>query len=643
MSLPLAVGCFAEMRNLHAVEDLGGELLRACLEVFSQLPDALMEPLFRELAPSMRAVGPAWPGRAALTDWLEHALPTLTRTSFYADAYALGMLLGSVGSGLPGVLDALRQLSQRLDTGMLCAVAHTLSEYRRGEPAQRELLQWFLGAAPEDIARAFALRYLGEQWREDPSVMETLLRAADDPSDRRLQSYALSVLYEFHPADDATLDLALRAASLHTPDLDAMRFLLATRPDDPRTRGVLRTVVTAESANAFDVASALRLFAASSDEPEIEELTRDAILRLHDSFAVGAVIDVLVSRFGARPGTAPLLAELALSGSPEVVVPATKALGSIAANEHTRRVLSEMLETPHPGYYDLGRRSAALEALAIAFGDDVDTVAMIVDVANGKYGERLAIEAVKALEAERVVADLVVPPLLDLLSTDDAPLRETVKSTLARRYATDPRTAAWAAQAAGSTEPATRVLSVELLAADEAAFGTLISLGRSDPEPVVRVAVLNAIRFVFPSRRELFELLLEALERTDAEREVAIAALEMFAGAAPVARALGVVAAHDENPAIRLQAIAAAPAAAPREPTLQFLGSFKGQFDDEDSFATMQAWTSALDAYANLAPHEVLEIAREVVDQSDGPNLIERLLPRIEAALRCADTMPAPG
>jgi hypothetical protein len=287
----LAVQCLSEVRNISVGEQVAKKLLRTCWLLFKRTVTAtsrrdarLPQFLDSALVPSAKVVGPNWPGRVQLCDWLRRDIePKLSDFYEYSKVHACGTFVGSVGSGLPELRDLLVSLTQSEHIGGQCLGVHALSEFCQGQRDNFELLRHCFNASSNGIARGFALSYLAELWagEEGEEVLALLRKGADDP--------------EPYPREKALYGLS----KYYTTDPDTLTLLLERAVNEPD--GSTRAEAVRLAAEFFNAGA------------RVLELLRERLITEKDSYVRASVVKAMVDFFRSDEETLPSLHDLAVN------------------------------------------------------------------------------------------------------------------------------------------------------------------------------------------------------------------------------------------------------------------------------------------------------------------------------------------
>ena len=212
-NIALAIQCLGEIRNLSTVADSAQRLLQvicALLQTELQRGFRLHRFLADPIATSVEMIGPNWPQRLALVEWLKQLPPN---SSMWLYARPFGQIVGSFGREMDEIHQFVLSYASDDNEAYRVLAPYTLAIGWRDDAATLPLLK---SLAVEDTAedvRSTALDALAEYYHDQPATL-SLLRARAVEDTYELARYsALYSLAEYYHEDVATLPL-LRARAV---------------------------------------------------------------------------------------------------------------------------------------------------------------------------------------------------------------------------------------------------------------------------------------------------------------------------------------------------------------------------------------------------------------------------------------------
>jgi len=404
-NIALAVQCLGEVRNLNTVAEPAGRLLRVVCSLLDQAMETLDLTLYSflpgQIMPTVQVIGPNWPRRELLADWLEKRHGG--RFSFAFDR-PFGHLVGTVGAGLNDV----RQV-------ILSYAAHANPEYR--------------------ILAPFAL---AKGWPDDPQTLPLVRDRAVNDAHQRVRSAAVEALAEHFRDDLQTLplvrDRAVNDASEGVRSA-AVEALAEHFRDDPQTLPLVRDRAVNDAHQRVRSAAVEALAEHFRDDPQTLPLVRDRAVNDARGNVRSAAVWALVRKFRDDLQTLPLVRDRAVNDEGEGVRNATVR----ALAEHFHDDLQTLPLVRDRAVCDAHEwiRSAAVEALAEHFRDDPQTLPLVRDCAvndespksdDGRYGIYVRETAINALAEYWPTHPDTLPLLRERAENDPTPwLRERAK------------------------------------------------------------------------------------------------------------------------------------------------------------------------------------------------------------------------
>ena len=239
--ITLAVQCMGEVRSLSVVARPARYLLKVICFLFEahQIFYEQYQILKNHIAAAVEIIGPNWPHRDDLIDWLRGYDPPEHAFIFEG---TLGIIIGSVGSGLADVHQIVLNYLTSSNPLYRKLAAHIVINGWRDDPLTLPLL---LDRAANDSSgdvRGSAAEVLAEHFRDDPKVLPLLLDRAANDSGEYIRGSAVSALAEHFRDGPKVLPLLLdRAANDPVGEVcdRAVRALVRILPRDARVLSLL--------------------------------------------------------------------------------------------------------------------------------------------------------------------------------------------------------------------------------------------------------------------------------------------------------------------------------------------------------------------------------------------------------------------
>lgn len=229
-NIVLAVQCLGEMRNLSSVAEPAKRLLEAICALFEvDMTDryGIVQFLEQPLTESIKTVGPAWPHRTVLVDWLKK-LGSFELSWVYADAF--GELIGIVGAGLNEIYQEVLAYAEHSDGNYRALVPFVLAKGWHDEPQVLPLLHKLAATDSDGDVRYVAVRALAIEFRDDARTLPLLRELAVNDSNSDVRTASVWLLSEYFKDEENTLPLLLeRAVNDESPGADQVVYSSAVR------------------------------------------------------------------------------------------------------------------------------------------------------------------------------------------------------------------------------------------------------------------------------------------------------------------------------------------------------------------------------------------------------------------------------
>lgn len=216
----LAVQCLSELKNMTSVAEPAGRLLEAIHSVFCRITgDATSElnltlAIYVELLPAIKLIGPGWPSRERLIDWIEKkklsTIKPLNRSAF-------GQFIGLIGAGLDEAYQILTSYLIDGENRGDIAISAIVTGWR-GKPQTLSLLQKCAVKSQNILIRSTALQALADYFLDDPQSFSIIRDRAISDNDGRIRSIALRRLYRNFHSNSETLSLMRERAVSDTDE-----------------------------------------------------------------------------------------------------------------------------------------------------------------------------------------------------------------------------------------------------------------------------------------------------------------------------------------------------------------------------------------------------------------------------------------
>ena len=634
--ITLAVQCLGEVRNLSAVARAARYLLKAVCHLFEEALDYWIRPqiLDTQIAPAVEIIGPNWPHREDLAEWLKRYTASDEHMMYAA---SLGVFIGSVGSGLNSVHQIVLNYSTSSSANYRVLATQMLSQGWKRDPRtlpllldraandsqgnvrrsavsalaehfphDPQVLPFLLDRAANDSyehARSSVVSALAEHFRDDPQVLPLLLDRIANDSQVYVRDRSLSALAEHFRDDPRTLPLLLDRAANDSQGYvrrSAMSALAEHFRDDPRTLPLLLDRAANDPQGNVRYTAVSALAEHFRDDPRTLPLLLDFAANDSQGYVRRSAVSALAEHFPDDPRTLPLLLGRAAHDSEEDV--RYTAVSTLA--EHFRddpRTLPLLLDRAANDSFEHVRR-LAVSALAEHFRDDPRTLPLLLDRAANDSQGYVRYTAVSALAEHFRDDPRTLPLLLDRIANDSQIyVRDTAVSALAEHFRDDPRTLPLLLDfATNDSEGDVRYTAVSALAAhfrdDPRTLPLLLDRAANDSFEHVRRSAVSALAEHFRDDLRTLPLLLDraANDSNEEVRANAIRALiRLFQTEAPLFSLLYDLSQNAPNEATRVLAIGELTRGWPDDPrTLPLLDKLAA--DDQPESVRLAALTKAL-------------------------------------------------
>ena len=217
-NIALAIQCLGEVRNLGTVADPARRLLQAvCTFLETELKSGnfkLYGFLHDPIVTSIETIGPNWPHRAVLAEWLK-GLPSIDFSYYYAEPF--GRIVGSVGAGLKEIHQSILSFAAHDDVRYRTLALFALAIGWHNNTATLPLLRARAVEDAHQYVRSTALNALAQHYRADAATLPLLRARAVEDAHQYVRSTALEALAQHYRADAATLPL-LQARAVEDAD-----------------------------------------------------------------------------------------------------------------------------------------------------------------------------------------------------------------------------------------------------------------------------------------------------------------------------------------------------------------------------------------------------------------------------------------
>jgi hypothetical protein len=207
-NIALAIQCLGELRNLGTVAESAKQLLEVLCSLFSFVMTRRDSPFIRFLvgsvAPSIAVIGPNWPYRDVLANWLTE-LDSIASAWFYDNSF--GKFVGSVGKGEEEVHRIILDYAKHSDGNYRVLAPFTLAEGWHDDAQTLPLLQDLVANDEDRRVRYTALGALGKHFQNDAQTLPLLHDRAINDNNWVVRATAVNILGEYFIDDPQTLPL----------------------------------------------------------------------------------------------------------------------------------------------------------------------------------------------------------------------------------------------------------------------------------------------------------------------------------------------------------------------------------------------------------------------------------------------------
>jgi len=185
-NIALAIQCFGEVRNLTALTETSTQLLKTvCLLLdYYMLEEERKDISFfdEHIAPIVLAIGPNWPNRAILAEWLnQHEYPTSSTQWLFYETF--GSIVGTVGANdqqIQQILLANAKQKQNMNQRILAIFALAVG-WHNDKDVSRLIYDWVTNEEDSTV-RGVATQALAHFFTTDPETPQILYKCAvNDP------------------------------------------------------------------------------------------------------------------------------------------------------------------------------------------------------------------------------------------------------------------------------------------------------------------------------------------------------------------------------------------------------------------------------------------------------------------------------
>jgi energy-coupling factor transporter ATP-binding protein EcfA2 len=191
-NIALAVQCLGEVKDINTVAEPAERLLGVLCSLFDYLEQREPE-LFlfidHEIFSAVETIGPNWPGRAVLGEWLRKSAAHESFGDFHAGMK--GTFMGVVGSGSEELYQLVSSFApdERPSARLFATYALVRGWPNKLQVAQ--ILRQFTKNDPEAIVRRRAASMLADYFSDDPETYPLLRHLAVEDGDDNVRSSAV--------------------------------------------------------------------------------------------------------------------------------------------------------------------------------------------------------------------------------------------------------------------------------------------------------------------------------------------------------------------------------------------------------------------------------------------------------------------
>ena len=280
-NVALSIQCLSEVRNINVIAEPARRLLSAVTSLFDQTiyNDEYFSFLSEQILPYVKVIGPRWPHRSIITDWLNKRQLNYLEKNY---ATRIGEFIGVIGKNI----DEIHSIVQKLATGK--------------DPNQRVL----------------ALFAISIGWSNHDTTLPLIIDRALNDSNRDVRKAAVALVSDyFHDASQSLSlihDLMVRD---HDDDIriSAIWSLVRNFADDPTTLPLIVESVVNDGSRDVRVAAIATLLEYFRSDNRILVMLRQCAIQDHDEDVRTAAVVGLGKYFREDPATLPLIVDRALN------------------------------------------------------------------------------------------------------------------------------------------------------------------------------------------------------------------------------------------------------------------------------------------------------------------------------------------
>lgn len=289
-NIALAVACLSEVDNLSTVAEPAEQLLRRLCALFDESmkqPSKLGEFLYEHVVAFVEVIGPTWPNRTVLIDWISEVKPPVSLSYYGEQAFA--RFVGAIGRRLEAVHEALLALAVNDDYELRVLALTALVEGWSADPRTLPLLRHCVVTDADWYIRHTAIYVLAGHYRDEPGIFPLIRdRGLNDENRKVRQTAAAQLAWSYRDNPESMPLLADRAISDRDAEVRswAVEFLVTYFGDRPQVFDLVRDQAVDDESPA-------------ADEPENKYCVRALALQS------------IAKCWPTHPGTLPLLLDRA--------------------------------------------------------------------------------------------------------------------------------------------------------------------------------------------------------------------------------------------------------------------------------------------------------------------------------------------
>jgi hypothetical protein len=263
-NIALAVQCLSEVRNLGKLAEPAKRLLQAICALFDRNAGGgwqLSDFLKKQILPPAKIIGPSWPHRAMIADWLKDYRSPEGNYSI-PNAELLGEFVGSIGTGLHEVHRVILNYASHKNASYRYLAPPTLAKGWRDDLQTLPLLQERAVNDNHLWVRYVAVSALVEHFRDDPQILPLLCDRVINDENFDVRRFALSALVE-HFRNGYQIFPLLYNWAINAEKIDIRRAAIAALAeyfqDNPQTLALLRDCLAKDSNEGIRTAAVAAL------------------------------------------------------------------------------------------------------------------------------------------------------------------------------------------------------------------------------------------------------------------------------------------------------------------------------------------------------------------------------------------------